>query len=465
LSPHLLQAEGTAGHALDRPFDDAEIEAGVNALAYYKAQAEDGTLNPMYKCGGTEMVKHLKSLFNYLLDRELVPASWQRAVVVNLFKDGEAEDPSNYRGIALISCLGKLYLSLWAKRLAKHAEGILSDTQGGFRGRRSTVDQCLAVHEVLLRNKRAGKTTYTCFIDFRKAFDTVWFDGLWKRLWDSGVRGKAWRTIRALYSSIQARAKVGDNLTRPVNMRQGVRQGCPLSPVLFNFFIDELSCMLREADYGVDADGLILHSLLYADDVVLVANSPEDLQKLIDVVDAFCRKWRMDINIKKSEVMVVGGAPCNSCTHNPSCNPCHCPACPPPLPAAPPPAACTSECESWHCRGTRLKTVSTYKYLGIWFSHDLSWSTHVQVTLDKARKKTAALSSYFRNSRVPASAKTMVWLSYVRPVLEYGCEVWVPKAKEKVALESIQTQAGVSIFKLNEHAISTRFARSCTSPV
>ncbi len=57
----------------------------------------------MYKCGGTEMVKHLKSLFNYLLDRELIPASWQRAVVVNLFKDGEAEDSSNYRGIALIS--------------------------------------------------------------------------------------------------------------------------------------------------------------------------------------------------------------------------------------------------------------------------------------------------------------------------------------------------------------------------
>ena len=84
----------------------------------------------------------------------------------------------------------------------------------------------------------------------------------------------------------------------------------------------------------------------------------------------------------------------------------------------------------------------------------------MQVTLDKARKKTAALSSYFRNSRVPASAKTMVWLSYVRPVLEYGCEVWVPKAKEKDALESIHTQAGVSIFKLNEQS-----ACSCTSPV
>jgi hypothetical protein len=59
--------------------------------------------DPMYKCGGDEMVKHLKLLFNYLLDRELVPTSWQRAVVVNLFKNGHAADPSSYRGIAL-SC-------------------------------------------------------------------------------------------------------------------------------------------------------------------------------------------------------------------------------------------------------------------------------------------------------------------------------------------------------------------------
>ena len=443
LSP-LLQVE--AG-SMDRQFDDDEIAEGIKRLAYYKAQAADGTLNPMYKCGGAEMVQHLKALFNHLLEREIVPASWQEATVINLFKEGDPADPGNYRGIALISCLGKLYLSLWATRLAEHAEGVLSDGQGGFRRRRSTVDQAVALHEILLNDKRAGKTTYTCFIDFRKAFDTVWHDGLWKQLWESGIRGKAWRILRTLYSSIHARIRVGDELTKPVRMQQGVRQGCPVSPILFNYFVDKLSRELEDSGYGVDAGGKLLHSLLYADDVVLVAHSQEELQGLIDVVDRFCRRWHMDINLKKSEVMVVGGARvCPSCTHTPALDPCLCHACPHAVPLPP----CPAQCEGWSCRETRLKVVKAYKYLGIWFTDDLSWREHVRVTLAKASKKSASLGQFFGNSRVPARAKTLVWLSFVRPVLEYGSEVWTPTAREKLQLEAIQTNAGVKIFKLNK---------------
>ena len=263
---------------IDRDFDDEGIEAGIEALKYHKAAAEDGTRNPMYKCGGGEMVKHLSKLFNHLKKVEKTPASWQRSVVVNLFKEGDKTEPGNYRGIALISCLGKLYLSLWARRLAEYAETKLTDGQGGFRRHRSTVDQAVALHEVLLRRRKKGQTSYTCFIDFRKAFATVWHEGLWKRLWDSGIRGKAWRVVKSLYSSVHAQVQVGDKKTRSVRMRQGVRQGCPLSPILFNYFVDELSRKLSQSGYGVEAGEAFLHSLLYADDVVLVADTASELQ-------------------------------------------------------------------------------------------------------------------------------------------------------------------------------------------
>ena len=259
------------------------------------------------------MLGQLKKLFNYLLDREFVPDSWQRATVINLFKEGDPAEPGNYRGIALISCLGKLYLSLWARRLAKHAETCLHESQGGFRSRRSTVDQATSLHEVLLREREAGRPTYLCFVDFRKAFDTVWHDGLWEQLWRRGVRGKAWRILQTLYSSVHAQVLVGDQTTRPVRMRQGARQGCLVSPVLFNYFVNELSRRLAASGYGVDIGDEVLHSLLYADDVVLFARSAADLQKLIDVVDRFCREWHMDINLKKSKVMVAGHA--SRCKH------------------------------------------------------------------------------------------------------------------------------------------------------
>ena len=114
------------------------------------------------------MVEHLVKLFNFLKLKEMTPADWNRSVVVNLYKDGDRTDPNNYRGIALISCLGKLYLSLWARRITKNMENRLSDEQGGFRPRRSTVDQALTLREALLHRHRQGVPTYLYFIRLKK---------------------------------------------------------------------------------------------------------------------------------------------------------------------------------------------------------------------------------------------------------------------------------------------------------
>ena len=147
-------------------------------------------------------MKHvLLELFNMLNRREIVPADWGKALVVNLYKDGDKTDAGNFRGISLISCLGKLYLSMWAKRLTDHLDQQLSDEQGGFRPRRSTTDDALTLREALLYRYKEKLPTYLYFVDFRKAFDTVWHDGLWEQLWRSGVRGKAWRIVQSLYSS------------------------------------------------------------------------------------------------------------------------------------------------------------------------------------------------------------------------------------------------------------------------
>ena len=399
------------------------------------------------------MLALLCELFNFLRAKELMYVGWQESAVVNLFKEGDRADPGNYRGIALISCLGKLYLSLWARRLSEHAEATLEEGQGGFRRYRSTVDQALSLHEVLRRRKREGKTSFLCFIDFRKAFDTVWHDGLWKALWDSGVKGKAWRVVRSLYTSMRASVRLGDKESRKVSMHQGVRQGCPLSPTLFNYFINALAKDLKSSGYGAMIEGLDVGSLLYADDVVLVAESAEALQGLIDVVDRFCRRWHMDINLSKSEVMVVGKRPppCFACTHAPAPAPEPVPV---PLPAhapepVPVPARACSLCSPWVCRGATLKVVSEYKYLGIWFTSDLLWTVHINKTVSKARKTTAGLGGVFSNGRIPARAKSLVWLSTARPQMEHGGEVWKANTDQAARLESVQVQAACKIFKLN----------------
>jgi hypothetical protein len=428
---------------IGQPFTKPELEESLEALAYHKASSSDKTKNAMFKCGGETMKTELLRLFNFLRERETSPLDWGRALVINLYKDGDQTDPGNYRGISLISCLGKLYFSLWARRLTEYMESKLSEGQGGFRPRRSTVDQALALDEVLLRRQRDKTPTYLYFVDFSKAFDTVWHNGLWKRLWDLGIQGKAWRIIRNLYSSIELSVLVGDKQTRWVRSLQGVRQGCPLSPVLFNCFIDELSERLRAQGYGVEVGDRILHSLLYADDVVLLADSPEELQGLINVVDLFCRQWHMDINLTKSKAMIIpvhgkGTCECDCNYYLPVCD-CTCRG--------------SSSCCSfpkWTCRERPVPIVTEYKYLGIWFTSDLKWDRHIEYMLSKARKRSATLQRLLVNNRIPGRAKLLVWMAYVRPLLDYGCEIWSCNSKATSRIESIQTRAGVLIFKLNE---------------
>jgi exonuclease III len=449
----------------DQAFTKDEVLEGVEALSYHKASTSDGTTNPMFKCGGDTMAVQLCALFNFLRAKELMYTGWQEASVVNLFKEGDRADPGNYRGIALISCLGKLYLSLWARRLAKHGETTLEEGQGGFRSGRSTVDQALSLHEVLRRRKREGKTSFLCFIDFRKAFDTVWHDGLWKALWNSGVKGKAWRVVRSLYTSMKASVKLGDKESRKVSMHQGVRQGCPLSPTLFNYFINALAKDLRASGLGIKIEGLDAGSLLYADDVVLVAESTEALQGLIDVVDRFCRRWHMDINLKKSEVMVMGKRPaCSACARMSAPAPAPMPVphdddddddnddvddvAPVPV-LLPVPARPCVLCSPWSCRGTTLKVVSEYKYLGIWFTSDLLWTAHINKMVAKARGTTAGLGRVFSNGRIPTRVKSLVWLATARPQMEHGGEVWKANSDQAARLESVQVQAACRIFKLN----------------
>ena len=421
---------------IDKAFAMRELEEALGKLEDHKASAEDGTRNPSFKRGGATMKKVLLELFNMLNRRELVPAEWGKALVVNLYKDGDKTDAGNYRGISLISCLGKLYLSMWAKRLTDHLDKELSDEQGGFRPRRSTTDDALTLKEALLSRYNSKQPTYLYFVDFRKAFDTVWHDGLWEQLWRSGVRGKAWRIVQSLYSSVSAAVRLGDKTSRAYRLFQGVRQGCPLSPTLFNCFIDELAKRLKATGVFVKFDKKKLNALLYADDVVLMAESVEDLQRLIDVVDLFCREWRMDINLTKSEAMVVGGKECD-CSNKESIGCCE--------------SHCAAAAPSWMCRGKRVPVVGKYKYLGIWFNESLTWDAHIEYMMHKANKRSKSLRPLLTNGRVPVRAKLLVWLSFVRPLLEYGSEVWDANTAQWLKIESIQTRAGVLAMKINKH--------------
>ena len=253
------------------------------------------------------VVNLLKALYEVVWTEEGIPKQWRQGLIVSLYKKGDVEDPGNYRGITLLNVVGKLFCKILNNRLVirLESEKALHEGQAGFRAKRSCVDNVYTLNEIIQGRIREGKYTYAFFLDIQKAFDTVWHDGLWFRLWELGVRGRMWRVIKKMYDITESAVLLEGEKSKPFDISQGVAQGCSLSPILFSIFINQLLDEVEKAGLGIIIKNDVkVGGLMFADDFVGLTTNAEDLQKLINVVQGFCNKWRLKSNIKKSAVVV-----------------------------------------------------------------------------------------------------------------------------------------------------------------
>ncbi|KAI3352271.1 hypothetical protein L3Q82_005173 [Scortum barcoo] len=235
-----------------------------------------------------------------------VPLEWQTGVVVPLFKKGDRRVCSNLQGITLLSLPGKVSRQGTERRIRPIVDPWIQEEQCGFRPGRGTVDQLYTLHRVLEGLWEFAQPVHMCFVDLEKAFDRVPRGILWGVLHEYGVRGPLLRAVRSLYdrsrSLVHALPAVSQTCF-PVHV--GLRQGCPLSPVLFIIFMDRIS-RRSQGPEGVRFGNHRISSLLFADDVVLLlASSSQDLQHVLERFAAECEAAGMRISTSKSEAMVL----------------------------------------------------------------------------------------------------------------------------------------------------------------
>lgn len=376
------------------PPDKEEIRKELTYLRRNKAAGLDDLSPALFKDGGETIAETLQGLFCKIWQEESVPASWNESVICPVSKKAPRNVCDNYRGISLIPVAAKIFASILLHRLSTAPELRMREEQAGFRSGRGCIDQIFTLRQILEHRHTYHRPTVTVFLDIRAAFDSIDRVALWNCLHRIGVPWKYVQLIKAMYLHTAGRVKAYGKLSQSFTVSSGVRQGCPLSPFLFNIAIDDI---MQKALIGLRNDGVELlpggrvFDLEYADDIVLVANSSQDMQRALD---------RLAIEVVRYGLRFA-------------------------------PSKCKILLQDWQgvapvitlC-GDTLEAVEHFTYLGSRISTAGKIEEEIKARISKARTAFASLRHLWRRHDIRLALKGRVYCAVVRSVLLYGCETW-----------------------------------------
>jgi len=211
--------------------------------------------------------------------------------------------PDNYRSISLLNIGYKIYSKIIAKRLTAIAKVLLLEEQNGFRKGRSCMDYIFSASQIIEKHREFNIPTYIAFIDFKKAFDSVDRDKLCTIMLSKGIPTHLITIIEKIYMENIIRVNAGNGISEDSRaITQGVRQGCPLSPVLFNLYLDEvIRIWLQELKTSKYFKELILNTLLFADDQFIISDTEDNLQKAVYLLYYIAKEYNLEIATKKTK--------------------------------------------------------------------------------------------------------------------------------------------------------------------
>nr|VZH97110.1 unnamed protein product [Spirometra erinaceieuropaei] len=378
---------------LDLPPALQETIRAVQQLSSGKAPGSDAIPAQVYKHGGPQLMDHLTALFQEMWRQGEVPQDFKDATIVHLYKrKGNRQVCDNHRGISLLNIAGRIFARILLNRLNNHLEqGLLPESQSGFRRHRETTDMIFAARQLQEKCQEMRTHLYSTFVDLTKAFDTVNREGLWKIMQKIGCPERFTQTVCQLHDGMMARVTDNGAVSEAFAVTNGVKQGCVLAPTLFSLmFSAMLMDAYRDERPGIRiayrTDGHLLNQrrmhfqsrvstttvqeLLFADDCALNTTSEEEMQRSMDLFSAACENFGLVINTQKTVVM-----------HRPPPNSATAPNVPPQI----------------SVNGTQLQVVENFPYLGSTLSRNTKIDDEVANRISKASQAFGRLQSTVLN--------------------------------------------------------------------
>jgi hypothetical protein len=350
------------------------------------------------------MKELILNYFNIVLDTGIIPSDWTIGTIVPIYKKkGDINNPDNYRGITLLSCVGKLFTTLLNARLNDYLEQnkLLGEEQTGFRAGYSTLDHVFTLNCLIESAQNRGKRLYCGFVDYRKASDTVDRTAPWQKLLKLGIKGKVLTVIQNMYQKAKSCIRSRGQLSDTFPCKIGVRQGENLSPLLFSIFLNDLADHIGDTAKGVRVElsqdkvdvYIELFVLLYADDTILISETPENLQIMLDALATYCQIWKLSVNTTKTKVVIFSKGK-------------------------------VRKHPDFTFGDQILEVVADYTYLGVIFNYNNSFTKMIQKQISQAKRAQISLISKARRLHLPLDIQLHLYDTCILPILLYGCEIW-----------------------------------------
>ena len=400
-----------------------ELSKAIDKLAAGKAPGSDGIPPDLIKQCKTTLLHPLYEILCQCWKEGEVPQDMRDSKITTLYKNkGDRSDCNNYRGISLLSIVGKVFARVILARLQVLADRIYPESQCGFRSQRSTIDMIFSLRQLQEKCREQRMPLFLSFIDLTKAFDLVSRDGLFKVLPKIGCPPKLLNMIISFHKDMKGTVLFNGNLSEPFPIRNGVKQGCVLAPTLFGIFFSlVLKHAFRDSLEGVylrsRSDGKlfnlarlranskvseqVIRDLLFADDAALATHSEQALQNLMTKFSNACNDFGLTISLKKTEILAQDAAtvPNIKIGDHP------------------------------------LKVVSEFTYLGSTVTSNLNLDSELDKRIGKAASTMARLTNkVWKNPDLTLKTKMAVYKACVLSILLYSSEAWTTYARHEKRL-------------------------------
>ena len=393
--------EETSVDQADFSYDDeeepdillSEVKNAIRKLKNNKAPGIDDIPGELLKNFDNAGVKILLQLCNKVWHTRIWPDDWKKSLFITLPKKGDINECKNNRTIALIPHASKILLHILNERLRPHIERELPPEQAGFRRGRGTRDHIANIRHIIEKCKEYRRKVYLCFIDYSKAFDCVRYGPLWKALEALGIPRHLIHLMKNLYDGQLACVRTAFGNSEWFSLGQGVRQGCILSPTLFNMYAEYIMRKVLDGWHGgISIGGWQLNNLRYADDTTLLATSLQELSVLVSRVKRESEMMGLHLNVTKTKLMIIGEE--------------------------------DGDNDQLTVDGQEIEKVKQFNFLGSLITTEGGCDKEIRRRVAMARSAMTQLSKIWANRGITKTTKVRLVQALIFPIATYACETW-----------------------------------------